>query len=265
MPLGCGPSHHKRDPSKHPLWLPRLAGLSTVGTKCQVTPLWLLIFLTWFATNCLYSPCPLILYKATELSSQQCVLLWEAHPVHFWHWPQDSWPCDQRPVPSAGWAVLVWPVLIRLRLGLDWFWTFYRWLHKHRLLLHSHMRLQMNVAQCAVCPPGVPPMTSVLHLNNRWAMEHHQKLMQKCHTLLVTSSILLCLAQLVCVLCKIFECTPVHGSSALLIMSAFLWSSMISWYWLVIFGALSVFNLAYSPAPSIRCTDRRHFVSRSFI
>lgn len=114
-------------------------------------------------------------------------------------------------------------------------------------------------------PPGVLPVTWVLHLNNRWAMEHHQKLMQKCHKLLVTSSILLCLVQLVCVLCKIFECTPVHGSSALSTMPAFLWSSIISWYWLVIFGALSVFNLAYSPVPSIRCTDRRHFVSRSFI
>ena len=34
-----------------------------------------LIFCTRLAMNCLYSPCPRIQYKATELSSQQCVLL----------------------------------------------------------------------------------------------------------------------------------------------------------------------------------------------
>lgn len=41
--------------------------------------------------------------------------------------------------------------------------------------------------------------------------------------------------------------------------------SAIRWRGSPIFGALSVFSFEYSPAPSIRCTGRRRFVSRSFI
>ena len=39
--------------------------------------------------------------------------------------------------------------------------------------------------------------------------------------------------------------------------------SAIGWRGSPIFGALSVFSFEYSPGPSIRCTGRRRFVSRS--
>ena len=51
--------------------LPWSAGFSFVGTWCHLIRSFSLIFLTRLDTNCRYSPCPFIQYRATVESSQQ--------------------------------------------------------------------------------------------------------------------------------------------------------------------------------------------------
>ena len=132
-------------------------------------------FFTSLASTWLSSVVTLLVpWSSTKLlncPANSVCCLWEAHPLHFWLWPHDSRPRDQRFVPAAGWSVLS-------LFGHSWLGCNYTLIGYGCLMDNSintgcysiRTCLQMNVAQCAVYLPGVPPVTSVLHINNRWAM-----------------------------------------------------------------------------------------------